>query len=46
MLIAICFFGRIAHYEKKYLIESLDSNISYDIFYSSDNELNNLIDAV
>jgi hypothetical protein len=43
MRIGVCFFGRIKHYDKKYLIESFGSNHSYDFFYSSDDEPADLI---
>lgn len=37
---AIIFFGRIKHYEKKYLLNKLSKNNTYDIYYSASNENN------
>lgn len=37
---AIIFYGRIKHYEKKYLINNLSSENKYDIYYSACNENN------
>jgi hypothetical protein len=44
MHIAILFYGRINHYEKKFLINALPKIHHYDFFYSSDSEPQELID--
>ena len=43
MLIGVCFFGRIKHFDKKFLINSFGYNHMYDFFYSGDNEPENLV---
>ena len=36
MRVALLFYGRIAHYDKKYLLKSLPTTNEYDVFLSSD----------
>jgi hypothetical protein len=43
MQIAILFYGRIKHYEKKYLLNILEKGHTVDIFYSCDNEPEELV---
>lgn len=43
MKIALLFYGRIRHYEKKFAIKALSDYKDIDIFYSSDNEPEHLI---
>ena len=43
MFIGVCFFGRIQHFDKKYLLNSFGPNHTYDVFYSGDNEPDELI---
>jgi hypothetical protein len=44
MNIAILFYGRINHFDKKYLINILNSDYLVDIFYSGDQEPPELIE--
>ena len=43
MQIAILFYGRIKHYEKKFLLNILEKGHNVDIFYSCDNEPEELV---
>jgi hypothetical protein len=38
MLIGVCFFGRIRHFEHKFLLNSFGPTHTYECFYSGDNE--------
>jgi hypothetical protein len=38
MRVAVLFFGRVRHYEKKYLVNSLPESCQCDFFYSADAE--------
>ena len=45
MLIGVCFFGRIKHFDKKYVLHSFGSSHTYNFFYSGDNEPEELVDT-
>ena len=44
MRIAVLFYGRILHFDKRFLLKKLDSSHNIDIFYSCDAEPDNLVD--
>jgi len=44
MRIAVLFYGRIKHYEKKYMFSALPNTAHIDFFYSADGEPQHLID--
>ena len=43
MLIGVCFFGRLRHFDKKYFLNSFGANHTYNFFYSGDNEPEDLL---
>jgi hypothetical protein len=43
MLIGVCFFGRIKHFDKNYFVNSFGPEHKYNFFYSGDNEPEDLL---